>query len=178
MSGGPYLTTERLLLRTAEPSDADRALAWLGDPEVMRYIEPPFDRARAEAFLTACGACRPPRIYLLCRREDGEPAGHVIWHPWPGRPGVWELGCVLRRSCWGLGYAREISLALLALAAREGIGRVLLETVPENTASRACIMGLGGVWEGTEAGLQVWSVTPPGPGEAKSGCAAGRPVLK
>ena len=42
------LFTNRLCLRSFHAEDALGALSWLGDPEAMRYIEPVFDKAKAD----------------------------------------------------------------------------------------------------------------------------------
>ena len=72
------METERLCLRSFKMGDAQDVLSWLGDPEAMRYIEPVFDKAKAEEFIRTCGHL----VYCLCLRESGQAIGHVIWHPY------------------------------------------------------------------------------------------------
>ena len=78
--------TDRLYLRPFTAEDAEPALAWLGDAEAMRYIEPVFDAAKAEAFIRTCGHL----VYCLCLRQSDLPIGHVIWHPFMGQKDKWE----------------------------------------------------------------------------------------
>ncbi len=147
--------TERLHLRPFREEDAEAALAWLGNAEAMRYIEPVFDRAKAEDFIRACGHL----VYCLCLRSTGQPIGHIIWHPYKGQGDVWELGWVLAPEHWGRGYAREISIALITRAREVGIPRILLETLPDNRASIKAIRSLGAVYSHTdEDGLAVWYI--------------------
>ena len=54
--------TEKLRVRTFRPEDAEDALAWLGDGEVMRYVEEPFDLEKTEAFLAAHSLTGKPRV--------------------------------------------------------------------------------------------------------------------
>lgn len=149
------LFTNRLCLRSFHAEDALGALSWLGDPEAMRYIEPVFDKAKAEDFIRTCGHL----VYCLCLRESGRPIGHVIWHPYMGQKDVYELGWILAPAYWGRGYAKEISKALLEQAREEGIREVILEAAAENAASLAAIRSLGAAYSHTDAdGLAVWKI--------------------
>ena len=149
------LFTNRLYLRSFKMADAQDALSWLGDPEAMRYIEPVFDKAKAEDFICTCGHL----VYCLCLRESGQAIGHVIWHPYMGQKDVYELGWILAPAYWGRGYAKEISKALLEQAREEGIREVILEAAAENTASLAAIRSLGAAYSHTDAdGLAVWKI--------------------
>ncbi|MBR5283937.1 MAG: GNAT family N-acetyltransferase [Clostridia bacterium] len=147
--------TDRLYLRSFTAKDAESALAWLGDAEAMRYIEPVFDVAKAEAFIRTCGHL----VYCLCLRESGLPIGHVIWHPFMGQKDKWELGWIFAPEYWGRGYAREISKALIEKAREEGICEIVLEAVPENVASIRVIEALGAAYSHTDGdGLAVWHI--------------------
>jgi len=146
--------TERLHLRPFTQADAEAALTWLGDAEVMRYIEPLFDLTKARDFITVCGHL----VYCLCEKQSGTPVGHVIWHPYMGDPARYELGWILARTHWGRGYASEISQALLAQAKAQGIAEVILETGPENRASIARIESRGAIYSHTEDGLLVYRI--------------------
>ena len=58
----------------------------LGDPAVMRYIEPPFTLAQTAAFLQANGLDTPHRIYALADETD-RVMGQVIFPPMRVTPG-------------------------------------------------------------------------------------------
>ena len=80
-----------LRIRRMRESDADALFRLLSDPEVMRCLEPPFDRAQTEAFLRDAGLAEPPRIYAA--EDGGRFLGYVILHPYG--PDSLELGWVL-----------------------------------------------------------------------------------
>ena len=100
------LETERLLIRPFVPEDAAELFQVLSDPEVMRFLEPPFNWEQTEAFLQEAGFASPPLIYALEQKDNGRLAGSCIFHPYDG-PEEYELGWVLRRDCRAL---REKSL--------------------------------------------------------------------
>ena len=49
-----------IIIRRMKSSDADALYRLLSDPEVMRYLEPLYDRAQTEAFLHRAGLSEPP----------------------------------------------------------------------------------------------------------------------
>lgn len=154
------LTTARLILRRFCKTDFPAAQDYLGDPEVMRWIEPPFPPEKTKAFLEKYALTAEPLVYALVEKESARLAGHVIFHAYPGLSGYWELGWVLGRAFWGRGYAFEVSKSLLA-AARDcpRISRVILEAHPDNAASLRLIRRLGAVPEGAEDGLLRFSIS-------------------
>ena len=148
------IETARLILRPFAEADGEAALAWLGDPVAMRYIEPPFGLEQAKSFVTSCAE----RVGCLCLKESGLPIGHVIWHPYMGDSARYELGWILSRAHWGRGYAKEISLALIQWAKGQGIEEIILEAAPENGGSIALIEHLGALYSHSEEGLRVYTV--------------------
>ena len=98
-----------LAVRRFREGDLPELAALLADPEVMRWLEPPFDRARAAEFLRTAGFSEPPLIYAA--EEDGAFLGYVIFHRYGGEDAA-ELGWVLRRSAWGRGYAGRLAALL------------------------------------------------------------------
>lgn len=96
-----------LTVRRFREGDLPALAALLADPEVMRWLEPPFDRARAAEFLRTAGLSEPPLIYAA--EEDGAFLGYVIFHRY-GDEDAAELGWVLRRS--GLCRALDGTAAL------------------------------------------------------------------
>ena len=103
------LEKEGLRIRRMEPEDLEPMTRLLGDPAVMRYMEPPFDRARTRAFLQETGFGPNPLIYGAER--NGAFLGYVICHSW-GRDAV-ELGWVLLPEYWGQGLAGWLTDMLL-----------------------------------------------------------------
>ena len=73
--------TARLQIRRFQADDLDDLFNLLSDEEVMKYLEAPYTREAAEAFLCRCGMAEPPQIYAV---EDFHQAfiGYVIYHPY------------------------------------------------------------------------------------------------
>lgn len=127
------IETERLCVRTLTAADEEALFAVLSDGEVMRYIEPPFTREQTRAFLqTACGTETPP-VYGVEEKASGLLIGHLIFHPFDECG--WELGWILRRDCWGMGFAAELTAALVARAGEMKIPSLVLECCPEQLAT-------------------------------------------
>ena len=126
--------TARLSVRPLALPDLPALHDVLSDPEVMRYLEPPFSKAQTEAFIRDCGLACPPLVYGVEEKSTGTLAGHLIFHPYDG-PDVWELGWVLGRRFWGKGYAAELTDAAVRYAAGAGIKALLLECAPGQAAT-------------------------------------------
>ena len=69
----------RVRLRMMRREDADELYALLSDEAVMRWLEPPFNRAQAERFLEQAGLSDPPLIYAA-ENMAGEFLGYAIFH--------------------------------------------------------------------------------------------------
>ena len=129
--------TDRLLVRRFREEDAAALFAVLSDPEVMKYIEPPFSMARTEAFIRQAGLCEPPLVYAVVWKATGALIGQLIWHDWD--EGVKELGWILRRDYWG----REIATELSAAAIEKSERSIVIECSPAQTATRRIAERLG-----------------------------------
>ena len=140
-----------LHIRRMRESDADALFRLLSDPEVMRYLEPPFDRTQAEAFLRDAGLAEPPRIYAA--EDGGRFLGYVIFHPYG--PDSLEIGWVLLPECWGRGYASALTDLLLRRARQAGKAAVLA-CVPEQAATRHLARRKGFAFLGISGGLAVY----------------------
>ena len=155
------LKTDRLLLRDFEEKDLPQMLNYLGDPDVMQYIEPPFQQEQVRQFLQQCGLVQPPLVYALEEVSSGRLAGHVIFHPFEGRR-CYELGWILGKDFQGKGYALEISRELLRYAAETlRLVSVVLESLPENLPSLRLIQKLGAVPAGAKDGLLLFRISFP-----------------
>jgi RimJ/RimL family protein N-acetyltransferase len=142
----PRLETERLLLREWRDQDLDAYAAMSQDPEVVRYLGEPQDRAaswRGMALHAGHWALRGYGNWALERKSDGELLGRVgLWSPegWPGL----ELGWQLARHAWGQGYATEAARAAIAWAWAElGVAELISLIRPENVRSARVAERLG-----------------------------------
>ena len=134
-----------------QSSDADALYRLLSDPMVMRYLEPPYDRAQTEVFLRRAGLAEPPLVYAV--QEDEHFIGYVIYHDYD-KDSV-EIGWVLFPEYWGRGYASELTDRLIRWArkARKGI---VIECIPEQTATAHLATQKGFRMEGITDGLAVY----------------------
>ena len=107
-----------LQVRRMTEADLEPLHRLLSDPEVMRYLEPPFTRAQTEAFLQKAGMGREPLIRAV---EDGRGfAGYVIYHPYDETS--MELGWVLASDRWGRGYALALTRQMICRSRENGRG--------------------------------------------------------
>jgi ribosomal-protein-alanine N-acetyltransferase len=118
---GPPLEGERLILRDLEPADAGgRYLEWMGDPEVMKYLESRFTAYAHDDLLAYIQAARQdPAVRLLgiVRREDGRHIGNLKLGPIDHQHGRADIGILIgERDCWGKGYGTEAVATVSAWA--------------------------------------------------------------
>ena len=154
------IETERLLLRKPTVEDADDLLAYIADPEVMRWVGGRTgDRAHAVATIER---------WLLRWEENGigpfvlvrgdrvlGRAGFRVWDrsSWQvssyadaGERSVAELGWALARVHWGQGYATEAARALRDwVHAERGVRELISLIAPENVRSQRVAEKLGAV---------------------------------
>lgn len=143
----PVITTERLTLRPFRDIDLEDYATFCADPEVMRWVGSPLDRAeswRQMATFLGQGALRGYGPWAAELRESGAFVGRIgLWHPegWPGT----EVGWLLGRAFWGHGYATEGGRAALDFA-RDNLGLQSAVSVihPENSRSIAVAERLDG----------------------------------
>ena len=147
------LKTRRLSIRPFTMEDTDALFAILSDPEVMRFIEPPYTRSQTAAFITDQLRAEIPMVYALTKNETGQLLGHVIWHPYDHE--AYELGWILGREHWGKGYATEITEALVGIAWSE-LKDVVIQCTPEQTTTADIALKNGFFFLGVENGLNVY----------------------
>jgi RimJ/RimL family protein N-acetyltransferase len=142
----PRLETPRLLLREWRASDFEAHAAMSADPEVMRFLGGPLDRAqswRQMALHAGHWALRGYGHWVVERAEDGALLGRVgLWNPegWPGL----EVGWKLAHHAWGLGYATEAAGAAMEYAWTALHAERLISLIdPANERSRRVAERLG-----------------------------------
>ncbi|WP_417767114.1 GNAT family N-acetyltransferase [Stappia sp.] len=168
----PDLSTRRLLLRPRTMADLDACIAMDRDPEVTRFIPGPWADAQAhEAFVRnrvlrnwgpglgywSIFASAAPGCFLgwvLLLPVDGEKRGDGD---------EVEIGWRVVRAAWGLGYASEAALAVVAHAFDTlGLSRILAEIDPGNAGSIRVAEKIGMRRDGavpTRAGDAVFVMT-------------------
>jgi ribosomal-protein-alanine N-acetyltransferase len=146
----PRLTTERLLLREWRESDRAPFAAMNADPEVMRLMTRPLDRAESDAFVDRIRAhwdADGHGLWAVERRDDGSFIGFVgLAEPTFAAaftPAV-EIGWRLARPAWGHGFATEAARAALGWGFEVlGLAEIVSFTTVANTRSRAVMERLG-----------------------------------
>ncbi|GAB3618221.1 GNAT family N-acetyltransferase [Okibacterium endophyticum] len=149
------LETERLVLRTWEPGDADFVFDLNSRWEVRRFLgtTPSVMQERDEAvkLIERWSALEHPvhHIWAITRQDDDGLLGALLLKPIPasgtdGAPsGDTEIGWHLHPDAWGHGYASEAAARVLTYAFDKGLDRVVAVTNPENTASQAVCLRIG-----------------------------------
>ena len=140
-----------ITIRRMRPGDADALYRLLSDPEVMRYLEPPFDRAQAEDFLRRAGLAEPPLVYAA--EENGDFIGYVIYHAYDAKSV--EIGWVLLPDYWGRGYASALTDRLIDRARQEQ-KNVVIECAPVQEATKRIAIKKGFRACGSCDGLAVY----------------------
>lgn len=148
------LETDRLVLRMFGSDDVDAYHAMCSDAEVMQFIGERRPLTRLESWRHLAVTLghwhlRGYGAWAVEEKSTGELVGRIGFiNPvdWPGL----ELGWMLRRASWGIGYAAEAAGAALEYGFRVfGFPRVISLIHAENTRSIRVAERLGGVADGT-----------------------------
>lgn len=143
------LETDRLVLRQLENEDAPALHPALSDPAVMHWWSsgPHTTLAQSEAYVARNAEISESWRCWAITERGGEALGWVVLIG--KRPGVQEVGYILRRDCWGRGYAREAVHRVICHAFDDlGQRRIAADTDPENAASIRLLQSLGFQREG------------------------------
>ncbi|MFC5219021.1 GNAT family N-acetyltransferase [Streptomyces coerulescens] len=112
---GPFLETERLMLRPFTEGDLDEYAAIMADPTVTRFLGSgaPLTREQAWESLALLAGHQRMRGYTqeaVVEKATGRILGRGgLWNAegWPGL----EVGWILGQAAWGHGYATELGAA-------------------------------------------------------------------
>ena len=108
------LETDRLIVRDFAMDDLPALWDIFRDEKAMEHLAP-MTEGETEEFLRSFCVERTPPGGFAAQLKDGGLAGYVLFNQ-VDAPGIYELGWVFRRDCWGRGLAREASMALLNYA--------------------------------------------------------------
>lgn len=141
------LETPRLRLRPRTPDDAEALHSNFTDPEVMQYWSSAEHESVEVTRAMFARARREWRCWSITLKGDDTAIGFVA--AGEKRQGnVTELGYMLLRAHWGSGIAAEAVSAVIDRIFAEGQRRVIADTDPDNTPSRAMLEKLGFKLEG------------------------------
>ena len=145
--------TARLILRPPHASDLDAFVEIHEDPEVMRYmtlVGPLSGRVagwRMLAMLIGHWQLRGYGQWTVFEKTRGQVIGRVgLWNPegWPGL----EVGWVIRRECWGHGFATEAALEALRFAFEDVRAEYVISLIrPDNARSIRVAEAIGSTLE-------------------------------
>ena len=145
--------TKNLSVRKILPGDIEDLYRLLSDERVMEYLEPPYSREAAKAFLEKAGLSDPPLIYAVCDRY-GRFIGYVIFHRYD-KHGA-EIGWVLSPAEWHKGYASELTAALLQ-AAKSEYEYAVIECSPKQEATKRIALKSGFAYCGMSDGCELYN---------------------
>lgn len=149
MTSGPYIVTERLILRPPSKEDIDGFAAFHADAKSMRFLGGKV-MARTEAWRALCGVAGAWSIngfaFFSCiLRDTGKWIGRVgPWQPegWPGT----EVGWGILREYEGRGFACEAAAASMDYAISQFGWTHIIHTIhPDNAGSIAVAKKLGSI---------------------------------
>jgi ribosomal-protein-alanine N-acetyltransferase len=139
----PTLKSDRLVLRPLVESDSTAMHAVFGDDQTMRYWSSPPHETLDETRDYVMGNAQQDRWLSWALTESGgEALGWVVLGE--HRDGVRELGYILRRDCWGRGYACEAVTTIVEYGFRTlRLRRIFADCDPDNLGSIRILERLG-----------------------------------
>jgi ribosomal-protein-alanine N-acetyltransferase len=156
------LETDRLVLRTPVPEDAEALAPMYADPDVMRYVGDGrtltrLDTERSVKRMIERWEADGFGLFTTVRKEDEEVIGRVgllvwntdTWEPTTRAeaadvPSEVEVGYTLGRPYWGQGFATEAAGAVRDYALQAlGANRLIALIIHGNTASENVARKLG-----------------------------------
>ncbi|HEY3294102.1 MAG TPA: GNAT family N-acetyltransferase [bacterium] len=148
------LETERLIIRSFTPDDAEAMFKVLGDAETMRFfliwLAKSVENARGFiGWVTGMERDFGYSFWAVVEKTSGEVIGDCGLAPLEGEGPEVELGCDLRKDKWNQGYATEAGIACLEYGFRElKLDRIVAVTNPQNFAAQRALEKLGFTEEG------------------------------
>jgi RimJ/RimL family protein N-acetyltransferase len=150
------LITDRLLLRTMSASDASNTyLAWMRDPEVIRFLESRFSVPERTQdlvdFILSINSSLDSLLLGIFLREDDRHIGNIKIGPIVKRHARAEIGYIIgERSAWGKGYATEAILEVCRYGFKDlGLAKISAGVYESNIGSTKALLKAGFVHEAT-----------------------------
>jgi len=150
------IETERLVLRMPRLDDAHDVLEFVGDPEVMRWLDGETgDLAVAVAKIEGwLAGWEQNGVGHFAVERDGRVVGRVGFLVWDAdgwnvssyaaaTTPVTELGWAFAQKHWGHGYATEAALAARTWGYERGVESPISLIYPDNTRSMRVAAKLG-----------------------------------
>lgn len=138
--------TDRLILRPLEENDVDSIFAMRSDPEVMRFIREPQNRAESinwVELVSSRWATDKIGFCALIEKQTGEFVGWCgLWQL--KESGELEIGYAIARDAWGKGFATEAASFFLQYAFEKlKPDKIVAVAEPENASSRRVMEKIG-----------------------------------
>lgn len=150
------MNTQRLSVRKFRVGDLKNLYELLSDPQVMRWIEPPYTLEQTESFLNEIALKEPPVLYAV-EDKAGSFIGYIIFHPYDADS--WEAGWLLKKQFWNQGYAKELLDAMIhAALAFHQIKYLVLECHPNQDVTKHIALSAGFEFTGNENGCVVYQL--------------------
>jgi RimJ/RimL family protein N-acetyltransferase len=157
------LRTPRLVLHPVDVAEGQRIAARRAGEDDLWAADFPTegDILSVTAYLRRTadhGEQRPFGFYRITRASDGQAIGGIGFKGKPEHGSV-EIGYGLAPSARGHGYAAEAAAALLTVASRHGLDRVVADTDRANVASQRTLERAGFTRRRHEADLYFYEAT-------------------
>jgi len=137
-----------------EEDVGERYLAWMRDPEVLRYLEARFAEQTLDslrAFVRANADRDDTLLLAICAREEDERhIGNIKVGPLHPHHGTADVGLIIgERSWWGRGAGREaIALATQLAAKQLGARKLTASCYGSHVGSAKAFLANGWIDEG------------------------------
>lgn len=161
------IETQRLVLRAAAESDISAWSDFRGDPAATQHLhspEPERDPHQLVASLRRWVALYedPIGLYALDVQASGETAGFVgfIWRELPWGEEL-EIGWLMRRRFWGLGFATEAARALRPLVPGRVVSIIRTDNEPSANVARKLGMTIECTIDHRGFATDVWASPHP-----------------
>ena len=149
------IETQRLVIRSFTPADAEGMLGVFDDPEVRKFL-PPFPDPTLESIgksvarRIAMEQDHGHGLWAVERRDTGELIGDCGLMQVEGTGPEVEIAYHYKQTAWNNGYGTEAALACLAQGFGPiGLERVIAICIPENVGSWRVMEKAGMRYEGT-----------------------------